>query len=450
MSARRALNIALVDDDANLREALSLGLELAGHHVRVFADPSALLATDLASIQIVITDLAMPGMDGLALTARLKELRPLLPVIVLTAHGSIERAVEAVREGAADFLQKPVTTERLLVTLEKAAELAGLRGEVDHLRAELSHRHRILGDSRAMRDVLSQIDRVAPTPTTVLVTGETGVGKELVARRIHALSAVSTGPFVAVNCAAIPSELIESELFGHRRGAFTGAVSDHDGVFVRADGGTLLLDEIGDLPLPAQAKLLRVLEDRAVTPIGATKSRTVSVRVIAATNADCERNVAAGRFRADLYYRLQVFPIAVPPLRERTEDIEVIARDRLGAHPIDPEAMAALRSAAWPGNVRELLNVLERVLILSGAGTPQARPIGLEDLPESVRERAPAAPADYGFRLPEAGIDFFALEKYLLDEALRRTNGNQAAAARLLGMTRHTFLYRLEKFRIEK
>lgn len=441
--------IALVDDDANLREALALGLELAGHRVRVHTDPASLLASDLAGLSVVVTDLAMPGMDGIELTRRIKERRPMLPVVVLTAHGSIERAVEAVREGAADFLQKPVTIERLLVTIERVTELAGLRDEVVQLRTELGRRYRILGGSPAMAAVLSQIDRVAPTRTTVLVTGETGVGKELVARRIHALSTFSSGPFVALNCAAIPSELVESELFGHRKGAFTGAVSDRDGVFARADGGTLFLDEIGDLPLPAQAKLLRVLEDRIVTPLGATSGRPVEVRLVAATNANFEDLIAKGRFRADLYYRLQVFPVTIPPLRERPEDIEVIVFDRLGGHPIEPEALGALRRARWPGNVRELLNVLERALILTGHGTPTARPIALGDLPESVRESQGSPPADYGFRLPDEGLDFFALERYLLEEALSRTGGNQAAAARLLGMTRHTFLYRLEKYGID-
>jgi two-component system response regulator AtoC len=371
-----------------------------------------------------------------------------VPVILITAFGTVESAVEAIKAGAFDYVLKPFSVEELESLVERALQ-AG-RGEAEVVGAA-AEGDGVVAESPAMRDVMRLVDHVADAPTTVLVTGETGVGKEVVARAIHGRSPRCDRPFVAVNCAAIPGELLEAELFGVSRGAYTGAVKDRPGKLEVADGGTLFLDEIGDMPTTLQPKLLRVLQEGSVERLGSHVVRTVDVRVIAATHRDLGALVAEGRFREDLFYRLAVFPIHVPPLCERPEDIDALARAalpklarRLGiSAALAPEALERLRAYAWPGNVRQLLNVLERAVILSGGGT--IRDIGLPG--ERGEAEAPGAPAGAD---PRSGVMPLSeavegAERAAIRAALERTGNNKAEAARLLGVSVRTLFYKLDK-----
>jgi two-component system nitrogen regulation response regulator NtrX len=385
--------ILVVDDEEGVREALRQLLEYEGYAVTLSASgPEALGAYVDVKPHLVLLDVKMAGMDGLAVLAKLREMDPQAQVVMISGHGTIATAVEATQLGAHDFLEKPLDTHRVLLTLKNALAHLGLEREVRALKAVVEQRHEIVGSSPAIRQVIERIERVAPTPARLLITGENGTGKELVARAVHRLSPRSSRAFVEVNCAAIPSELIESELFGHVKGSFTGAFADRVGKFELADGGTLFLDEVGDMSPAAQAKVLRVLQEGIITPIGSARSIRVDVRVIAATNKKLEDEIAVGRFREDLLYRLNVVPIDVPPLRARRDDIpqlvehfvtQLAAQQGLAPKEVSPGALERLRRHPWPGNVRELRNTVERLLILANGDAIEdadvARMVGLED-----------------------------------------------------------------------
>ncbi len=370
-----AKRVMVVDDEKGVREAMRQILEYEGIEVQtVDAGDQALKVYPEFHPHLVFLDVKMAGMDGLETLAKLREQDPQAQVVMISGHGTIQTAVEATQLGAYDFLEKPLDTDRILLILRHALELAALESENVRLRATVSDRYEIVGESSAIRELVAVIHRVAPTGARVLIEGENGSGKELVARAIHRNSTRADRPFVEVNCAAIPGELIESELFGHMKGSFTGAFADRPGKFEQADGGTLFLDEVGDMSAAAQAKVLRALEEGMVTRIGATKAISVSVRIIAATNKALADEIAAGRFREDLYYRLNVVPIGVPPLRSRRDDIPLLVTkfaanlvndSGVKARPFSEDAMRALQSRDWPGNVRELRNAVERLLILS-------------------------------------------------------------------------------------
>ncbi|RMF80134.1 MAG: sigma-54-dependent Fis family transcriptional regulator [Nitrospirae bacterium] len=432
--------VLLVDDDRNLREVTRVGLSRHGFEVVAAASgEEGLAAAEAEAFDVVVTDLRMPGMGGMTLLRRLQERQPGLPVIVLTAYGSIEAAVAAMKAGAVDFATKPVDLEALALLVQRAAEHSRLRQENAQLRAQVAagggHPGLVVA-SEAMERLLETVRQVAPSPATVLLTGESGTGKELVARALHEASG-RTGPFVAVNCAALPGELLESELFGHEAGAFTGAAGPRPGRIRAAAGGTLLLDEIGEMAPAAQAKLLRFLEGGEVDPVGASRPVAVDARVVAATNVELAERVREGGFREDLYYRLNVVPLRVPPLRERREEISVLARHFLAAFAegrelaLAPEAEAALVAHHWPGNVRELKNLCRRLaLLVRGAE------VRLADLPPEIAGASAAT-------LPE-------MEREAVVRALAAHDWNQSAAARALGVPRHVLVYRMKKYGITR
>jgi len=434
--------VLLVEDEPNLRRVLSYQLERQGHSVIQASDGAAALdRLEEGPVDVVMTDVRMPGMDGMELLEALRSKRPGLPVVVMTAYGTIADAVEAMKRGAADYLTKPVDQRALLLVVEKALRIADLSTENRRLKRALVQRKPLeaaVAASRAMREVLETVERVAPTEATVLITGESGTGKELVARALHGLSGRSGGPFVAVNCAALPRDLLESELFGHEKGAFTGAVESRPGRFALAHGGTLFLDEVGDMDLSLQAKILRALQERVVDPVGGREPRSVDVRVLAASNRDLAAAVEEGAFRRDLYYRLNVIPIRIPPLRERPEDIRVLAAHFLREYggsdvEVTPEAWEVLLAHSWPGNVRELQNICQRIAILSR---------GLPVTPEIL----PADLLPDGKRAAGRGEGLWDLERDAILRALRENGGNRSAAARALRIPRHVLLYRLRKF----
>jgi two-component system NtrC family response regulator len=442
--------VLLIDDDPSLRRVIEYSLVESGYSVI----PAASGEEGLALFQkgpsdAVITDITMPGMSGLEVLVKVRQTDPNIPVIVITAYGTIESAVSAMKQGAFDYITKPFNRDELRITLERALKMRRLEKENVRLRAEVIDRYRfdaIVGDSEKIREVIALAGRVAPSDATVLVTGESGTGKELLARGIHYSSGRSEGPFVAVNCAAIPENLIESELFGHVKGAFTGAVRDREGKFELADGGTLFLDEIGDLRVDLQAKILRALQERTVDRVGGVKPIDLDVRVVAATNKDLEREVREGNFREDLYYRLSVVTLQMPPLRDRKDDIPILAEHFLRKFSpgptvrLAPDALALLTAYGWPGNVRELENVMERASILKRGDT-----ITREDLPEKLNRKATGA-SQVLLNLPEGGLSLEELEKDLIIKALEKHKGNQTRAAEYLRITRPTLIYRMEKF----
>jgi two-component system nitrogen regulation response regulator NtrX len=444
--------ILIVDDEAGIRAALAQLLEYEGYEVRAVASGrEGLAAYEAWRPQLVFLDVKMEGIDGLETLKRMRALDAASTVVMISGHATIGDAVTATQLGAYDILEKPLDTDRILVTLRNAIGHLDLREENARLRATVQQTGEIVGGSSAVRALVEQIQRVAVTPARVLITGENGTGKELVARAIHAQSPRAKGPFIEVNCAAIPAELIESELFGHMKGSFTGAVQDRSGKFEQADGGTLFLDEIGDMSLAAQAKVLRVLQEGEVTRIGGAKVRKVDVRVLAATNKRLELEIAEGRFREDLYYRLNVVPITVPPLRERRDDIPMLVQHfvaRIGkesglpARRIDDEAMERLVALDWPGNIRELRNTVERLLILA-AGTRITR----GDVDRLVGARAGDVGGGLGALEHFATYEAFkaAAERAFLLAKLREHDWNVAETARAIDMPRSNLYKKIER-----
>ena len=445
--------VLLIDDDDSLRRVVEYNLHEEGYRVITAADgTSGLQAFQAQPIDLVLTDIRMPEMDGLELLTRLKSMHADLPVIILTAHGTIDSAVEAMKLGAFDYLTKPFNREQLKAAVRKAFDVAALATENRYLRQVVAERFSfasMIAGARGMRAVTETAARVAQGDTTVLLEGESGTGKELLAKAIHFHSARKKGPFVTINCGAIPEQLLESELFGHRRGSFTGAVTDKQGKFEAAHRGTIFLDEIGELPTLLQVKILRVLQEREIDKVGETRSIKVDVRVIAATNRDLEKMIADGTFRDDLYYRLAVVSIRVPPLRERSDDIPLLVDHFLGKHTeklgrprptVEKSVYSAFNLYSWPGNIRELENVIERALVLDKNGS-----IGLDDLPDRLRTREHRV-ANLRMELPDEGISLEDVERELLLAALEKHNWNQTRAAAFLNITRSTLVYRMEKF----
>ncbi len=444
--------VLVVEDEDKLRRVIELQLKTAGFDVEQSGSAEgALQLADRADL--ILTDLRLPGINGLELLATLRRQDLHTPVIVMTAFGSIETAVEAMKAGAADFLPKPFSLDHLMTVVNKALELKKLKAENRELRAELSQRYEfdnIVGRSAVMRDIFATITRVAPTRATVLLCGESGVGKDLIARAIHHHSPRADRPFVKINCTALPENLMESELFGYEKGAFTGANTTKPGKFEQADTGTVFLDEIGDVPPSIQVKLLRILQEREFERLGSNKTRHIDVRVLAATNVDLRAALEQGTFREDLYYRLNVLPISIPPLRERKEDIPYLARhfvkklkQDLGSavESISENAITKLLEYHWPGNVRELENVIERSMVLATDAVLEPGDIRLDLTPQ------PRAALADSF-LPD-GMTLDQYEQSIIREALHRASGNKSQAARLLGLTRNALRYRLSQMGIE-
>ena len=451
-------HLLLVEDEAPLRQAVAERLEDQGFVV-VQADTGerAVEALTEFAFDILVTDLRLPGIDGVQVIDAAVERYPDIIAIVITGFGTVRDAVGVIKRGATDFVTKPFQFEELMHALNAALEQRRLKSENAYLRAQLQERYRfegIVGRSRAMRDLFQLLETVAPTASTILVTGETGTGKEVVARAIHHNSPRHAQRFVAINCSAIPETLLEAELFGHVRGAFTGAVGTRQGRIEQAHRGTLFLDEVGTMSMPLQTKLLRVLQEREFERVGDPNTMKVDVRVIAATNADLRRMVAENTFREDLFYRLNVIPVRLPPLRERKEDIPPLVRHFLqkfcaeGNRPvmtISQEATRALMAYAWPGNIRQLENAVERAVALSG-GRTQVEAI---DLPPEIQQAADEPPTVAGLPFPEEGLDFDSfiegIEREMIRRSLERTNGNKGAAARLLNLKRTTLVEKLKR-----
>jgi len=447
-------HILVVEDEEKLRRVIELQLRGSGFEVQaVGSAEEALKAVDNADL--ILTDLRLPGIDGLELLSRLRAQNSAVPVVVMTAFSSIETAVEAMKAGAVDFLPKPFSLDHLMAVVTRSMEVRQLRDENRQLREELDHRYQfdnIVGRSPAMREIFATIERVAPTRATVLLAGESGVGKDLIARAIHHHSPRRGRPFVKINCTALPENLMESELFGYEKGAFTGANTMKPGKFEQADTGTVFLDEIGDVPLSVQVKLLRILQEREFERLGSNKTRHIDVRVLAATNVDLRVALEQGTFREDLFYRLNVMPLNIPPLRERREDIPFIAEylvDKLSkdlgsqVKAIAEDAIARLMEYHWPGNVREMENVLERSMVLASGPVLHAADIHLDTAPKRAREQ-PAG----SFGIPE-GMTLDEYEQAIIKDALSKANGNKSQAARLLGLTRNALRYRLTQMGIE-
>jgi two-component system response regulator AtoC len=446
--------VLIVDDDRAMRELLaSLFLE---HGYAVEAEPSAdgaLARLGERDFDVVLSDIRMPGKSGIEMVAEVKRLRPGTPVILMTAFGSVASAAEAMRAGAFDYVTKPFEPDAVLFALDRAVERRALEEENRSLRRAVG-RSANLGDlvaaSPAMRDIAALIRKVAHNRSSVLITGESGTGKEVVARALHFTGARGARPFVPINCTALPEGLLESELFGHVRGAFTGAHASKKGLFEEASGGTLFLDEIGDMGLPLQSKLLRVLQDREIRPVGGNQSIKVDVRIVAATNKDLRREVAEGRFREDLFYRLAVIPIHLPPLRERPDDIPALAEaflrkhDETGTHRLTPEAMERLLAHPLRGNARELENVIERAIALA-----EADEIDADALPTALApNEAAATPMSVEATVRASAkrrLSLAELEELYIDEVLRSTGGNKVRAASILGIDRKTLYRRAER-----
>jgi two-component system NtrC family response regulator len=448
--------ILIIDDDTSLRRVLEYNLQEAGYAVGTAASgEEGLQLFEEVSPALVITDMKMPGMDGMQVLKAIKERSPETLVIMITAFGTVDIAVEAMKSGAYDYITKPFNRDELRLTVAKALQFSGLAVENRRLKSELADRsdfRSMVGSSSAMEKVFQIVSKVADTEASVMITGESGTGKELVARSLHAQSSRRNGPFVAINCAAIPRDLLESELFGHIKGSFTGAVKDKIGKFALAEGGTIFLDEVGELPLELQPKLLRALQERVIEPVGGTKELRLDVRVVAATNLDIEKAIGEGVFREDLYYRLSVIPIHLPPLRQRRDDIPLLLRhfcSKYGAPRVefDKACLEKLSVYAWPGNVRELENLVERLLIMRSGEI-----IISADLPDKIRsDSAPTTARSAGanvINLPDEGYPLEQLEREVVIQALERNNWNQTAAARFLRIPRHTLIYRMEKYGI--
>jgi len=453
----RGRRILVVDDDETIRKLLRDLFEANGHEVEEAPDAqSAARLLKTREFEVVLTDLMLPDGDGLEVL-RAARARPYEPeVLVITAYGTIDSAVEAVRTGAFDYLTKPISTQKLLLTVERAVERRALRSEVSNLRREVGDRYspkNLVAASAPMRRVLELVNVVAAADSPILIQGESGTGKELVARAIHFRGARAGRPFVAVNCAALPEALLESELFGYTKGAFTGAATDRKGLFEEADGGSLLLDEIGDMPLLLQGKLLRVLQEGEIRRVGSASMRRVDVRILASTNRDLSALIREGKFREDLFYRLNVIPIVIPPLRERMEDIVPLCRHfltmyggKLGreAQSLSSEALDVILKHEWPGNIRELENVIARVVTLSAAPVISAEEFRV--IFSLGGARPPEAPSP---AVETAGGTIQGAEKDAILQALQAAEGNQTKAARALGMGRNTLWRKMKKYGIE-
>ena len=446
--------VLVVDDEQGVREALRQLLEYEEIEVRAVASGmEALDSYGEFHPHLVFLDVKMAGLDGLETLARLRDLDPAAQIVMISGHGTIQTAVEATQLGAYDFLEKPLDTDRVLLTLRNAFEHVALESETQRLRAKIEDRYEIVGESQAIADVLAMIEKVAPTGSRVLIAGENGSGKELVARAIYRRSPRSDRPFVEVNCAAIPTELIESELFGHMKGSFTGAFADRAGKFEQADGGTLFLDEVGDMSLAAQAKVLRSLQEGVITRIGAAKPIRVDVRVIAATNKQLTEEISAGRFREDLYYRLNVVPITVPSLRQRRQDIPLLVErfvaelaqfDGLPRKTFDKAALTAMTQHDWAGNVRELRNAVERLLILAPGDRITAR-----DVQRALSDGRDATLGDI------VHCDTFEefkteAEKTFLVAKLEENGWNVSETARKLEMPRSNLYKKIDKYALKR
>ncbi|MBZ5525478.1 MAG: sigma-54 dependent transcriptional regulator [Acidobacteriia bacterium] len=445
--------ILIVDDDASQRRLIEFWLQEEGYSTLTASDGAAGLKTfEQDNPALVITDIRMPGLSGLDLLSRIKAANPDTAVILITAFGTVNDAVEAMKLGAADYVLKPLNADELKVNVRRALERQQLVDENRLLRDFAGSTFRfenIITQSRKMRNALEMAAQVAARDSTVLLTGESGTGKELLAKAIHQNSLRAGNPFVTVNCGALPETLAESELFGHRKGSFTGANSDRAGKFEAANEGTVFLDEVGEMALPLQVKLLRVIQEREVDKIGSPHPVKVNVRILAATNRNLKNLVEDGGFREDLYYRLSVVVIELPPLRERRDDILLLTRHFLKQYAtrysipdlsLSEEAIGKLIEYNWPGNVRELQNAIERMAVLAKSSVLQ-----VDDLPEEIR-RAESRVASIGLKLPEAGIDLEEVEKEILLQALEKHGWNQTRAAMYLNISRKTLIYRMEKF----
>ena len=444
-------SLLIVDDEANTLATLSRAFRLAGHEATVC--DNAAKAVELAKsdhFDMIFSDVVMPGRDGLSLLEDLRSQGVTTPVVMMSGQAHIEMAVRATKLGALDFLEKPISTDKLLLTVENALKLERLESENRQLRQRLG-KHEIIWAGEAMKKVMAQVDRVAASETRVCILGETGTGKELVARTLHDKSPRAAGPFIALNCAAVPSELIESELFGHEKGSFTGAAGRHIGKFEQAEHGTLFLDEIGDMPLPMQAKLLRVLEEGEVERIGSAKPVSIDVRVIVATHRSLEALVREGKFRQDLFHRVFVFPMSLPPLRERRDDIpaliahfaaQVGAQNNWKPVTFTPEAVEALRDYSWPGNVRELRNMVERLMLLSSGDEVDAqtvRPV--------LAPGAEGSSVSLGSGTLSDRVEHFEREVILAE--LKRSNFHMTNTAKVLGLERSHLYKKAEQLGID-
>ncbi|HVI07130.1 MAG TPA: sigma-54 dependent transcriptional regulator [Candidatus Binatia bacterium] len=451
-------NLLIVDDEPNTLASLARAFRLAGHEATVC--DSAARAVELARAQkfdLILSDVVMPGKGGLALLEELKAHANSTPIVMMSGQADIETAVKATRLGALDFLEKPISTDKLLLTVENALRLQRLENENRQLKQRLG-KHEIVWHGPAIQRVMAQVERVAATETRVCILGETGTGKELIARTIHERSSRAGGAFVALNCAAVPAELIESELFGHEKGSFTGAAGRHIGKFEQADGGTLFLDEIGDMPLAMQAKLLRVLEEGEVERIGGDKPVSVNVRVIVATHRDLEARVREEKFRQDLFHRIYVFPLVLPPLRERKEDIpalvehfaaQVCAQNGWKPIPFSAEAMELLQSHAWPGNVRELRNMVERLMLLATEGHVDRETVEMA-LPVGGRSGSGSSTSfSSSFHSGPLADRVDAFEREVILAELKRSHSNVSLAAKSLGLERSHLYKKAEQLGID-
>lgn len=446
-----AQKILVIDDDVSLRRVMEFNLEESGYEVLTAGNGDEGLALfKRYRPDMVITDVQMPGMSGYDVLEKLLEIEPRTLVIIVTAFSTVEQAVEAMKVGAYDYLAKPFGRDQLIMTVAKAFEFRHLSQENRQLKEELSSPDRsgqVIAEAPAMKSLMAKVSKVAASEASVLISGESGTGKEVIAKALHRGSVRNKEPFIAVNCAAIPKDLIESELFGHIKGSFTGAVADRKGKFSLADGGTLFLDEIGELPVELQPKLLRALQEQQIEPVGGIAEQ-VNVRVIAATNRDLEEAMENGSFREDLYYRLAVIPIEIPPLRDRREDIPHLIQYCLqkqqcgGDVSFSARLVDCLQNYDWPGNVRELENVVEQMLILRTGDI-----LDVSELPSRISR--PSSRSGTVLNLPDDGYSLELLEQEAVIEALTRCNGNKSKAAAFLKIPRHTLLYRLEKYNIQ-
>ncbi|WP_202708620.1 sigma-54-dependent transcriptional regulator [Sporosalibacterium faouarense] len=446
-------NILIADDEKNMIWAIKRALKDENYSIFSAADgEEAVKQVKSKNLQLVLLDLRMPKMDGMEALKEIKKINADLPVIMITAHGTMESAVEAMKIGALDYISKPFDVDELKIQIRKAIDVGDMSRQIEFLTEELQNATGkiIIGDSHKMKEILEMVNRVSKSNATILITGESGTGKELIANAIHYSSDRSNKPYIKVNCGALPEGLLESELFGHEKGAFTGAIERKIGRFERADEGTIFLDEIGEISLAMQVKLLRVLQEKEIERVGGTETIKIDTRVIAATNKDLLEMVEKGEFREDLYYRLNVIPIELPPLRERKEDIvslvdyfldkycKEIGRNKME---ISKNALDYLIDYKWKGNIRELENIIERLVILNQKGK-----IEKTDLPKDILYQEQA---NTDFTLPTEGINLEEVEQSLIRQALESTDYNQSKAAKLLGITRHTLIYRMDKYKID-